>query len=172
MEVDVGPAVYGGGPRSSSAITRRYRPAVPFVVVGSVAVVAGGLVAAVSRPTDFGHGPWLAAFLVLVAGVVQIVLGAGQSWLADQPMAAGPVRLELVSWNLSVLTTVVGTLVDAPVLTTVGGVLMIVALALFLRGVRAAASAPRWAITTYRVLVGIVLVSTPVGLALAWVRTG
>ncbi len=157
---------------SGSAVARRVRPAVPFVVVGSVAIIAGGMVAAVSRPTEFGHGPWLAAFLVLVAGVAQIALGAGQSWLADQPVTAGVVRLELVSWNVSVLATIVGTLVDAPVLTTIGGVSMVLALAVFLRAVRVACFAPRWAVKTYRVLVGVILVSTPVGLVLAWTRTG
>ena len=41
----------------------------------------GGAVAAVSDPFSFEQGSWLAAFLVLVGGVVQIALGAGQAAL-------------------------------------------------------------------------------------------
>ena len=40
-----------------------------FVVLGAVAIVAGGLIAAVTRPSGFAEGPWLAAYLVLVGGV-------------------------------------------------------------------------------------------------------
>ena len=43
----------------------------PFVLVGSVCIVAGGLVAAVSRPSGFELGSWLAAYLVLVGGVAE-----------------------------------------------------------------------------------------------------
>jgi hypothetical protein len=144
----------------------------PFVLVGSVCIVAGGLVAAVSRPTGFELGSWLAAYLVLVGGVAQIALGGGQAWLADSPPAALAVRSELATWNAGVLTTVVGTLTGRPVVTTFGGAASIVALALFLAGVRRAGSAPAWARLLYRSVAAIVLISTPVGLALAWIRHG
>ena len=43
-----------------------WRSGIAFVAVGSAAIVVGGLVAAVTRPTGFDEGPWVAAFLVLV----------------------------------------------------------------------------------------------------------
>ena len=43
----------------------------PFLLIGSLCTIAGGLVAAVTRPTGFVLGSWTAAFLVLVGGVAQ-----------------------------------------------------------------------------------------------------
>jgi hypothetical protein len=148
-------------------------PAVrPFVVIGVACTVAGGLVAAVTRPTGFERGPWLAAYLVLVGGVAQIALGAGQAWLADRPPRPREVRAEVTSWNLGVVATILGTLASAPAVTTVGGIASSVALVLFLRGVHTTGSTPRWARFVYRGVAAVVLVSIPVGLALAWIRHG
>jgi hypothetical protein len=141
---------------------------VPFLVIGSLSVVAGGLVAAVSRPTGFGLGPWLAAFLVLVAGVAQISLGVGQAWLTTQRPRPSTVRTELWAWNAGVVGTIVGTIGEMPLLTTVGGIATIVALAGFLAAVGRTAAGPRWARTTYVVGAGLLLVSTLIGLGLAW----
>ena len=68
-------------PPLAEVVAARWSTIMPFVVVGTTCTIAGGLVTAVSRPTDFGHGPWLAAYLVLVGGVGQIGLGAGQALL-------------------------------------------------------------------------------------------
>ncbi|HRW41812.1 MAG TPA: hypothetical protein P5193_09740, partial [Microthrixaceae bacterium] len=85
---------------AAEILLERWPSARPFVVVGAVAVVAGGAVAAVTRPTGFELGPWLAAFLVLVGGVAQIALGAGQAWVADRVPASATVRSELAVWNV------------------------------------------------------------------------
>jgi hypothetical protein len=132
--------------------------------------VAGGLVAAVARPLDLELGSWLAAFLVLVGGVAQIALGAGQAWLCDERPPRRQRDREAVGWNVGVAATVAGSLAAVPVLTSVGGVTMAVALVLFLHGTRASDSGPRWALVSYRAVLVVVLVSTPVGLALAWAR--
>jgi len=47
---------------------------------------------------------------VLVGGVAQIGLGVGQAWLTQDPPARREVRAEVVTWNLSIVATVVGTL--------------------------------------------------------------
>jgi hypothetical protein len=49
-----------------------------FLASSGVLIVAGGAVAAVNSAAPFGHGSWLAAYLVLVGGVSQVVLGAGR----------------------------------------------------------------------------------------------
>jgi hypothetical protein len=54
------------------------RSTVRFLASASVLIVAGGAVAAVNSAAPFGHGSWLAAYLVLVGGVSQVVLGAGR----------------------------------------------------------------------------------------------
>jgi len=150
----------------------RCRGAVPFLVIGSSSIVAGGLVAAVTRPTGFDLGPWVAAFLVLVVGVAQIALGAGQAWLADQRPRPVTTRRELIAWNLGILATLVGSLQGAPVVTSAGGLVTVVALAWFLGPVWASTSGPRWARLVYRAGVAVLLVSAPIGVLLAWTGSG
>jgi hypothetical protein len=146
----------------------------PFVVIGATCIVAGGVVAALSRPTDFDLGPWLAAFLVLVGGVAQLALGGGQAWLAAQPPTHRRIVLEVATWNLGLAVTIVGSLAGVPVVTTLGGIAVLCALALFLDAVRHAGSTPRSSLarTLYTAVTAIVLVSTPIGLVLAWLRHG
>lgn len=153
-------------------VIERWKSTRAFVIIGSICIVAGGLVAAVTGPTDFAHGSWLAAYLVLVCGVVQIALGAGQAWLADRAPPHRSTKREAWSWNTGAALVVVGTLASLPILTSLGGMASAVALGLFLRGVRTVRSAPRGAALLYRGIAALVLVSIPVGLALAWTRHG
>ncbi|MGZ4716615.1 MAG: hypothetical protein ACXWCB_07925 [Acidimicrobiales bacterium] len=148
----------------------RLRGARPFLLIGSLCTIAGGLVAAVTRPTGFVLGSWTAAFLVLVGGVAQIALGAGQAWLAEQPPPARRVRVEVVCWNTGVAATLVGTLAATPIITTVAGLALVPALALFIATTKAPSSVRRSGRVIYRALAGIVLVSIPIGLGLAWSR--
>ncbi|HMX66564.1 MAG TPA: hypothetical protein PKX25_13405, partial [Microthrixaceae bacterium] len=162
---------------AAEILLERWPSARPFVVVGAVAVVAGGAVAAVTRPTGFELGPWLAAFLVLVGGVAQIALGAGQAWVADRLPDTGTVRAELTIWNIGLAATMAGSLLPALLLTALGAVAVLIALALFLSATRphhdaAAAVAPRWARILYPLGIVVVLISTPIGLVLSWTRHG
>lgn len=88
---------------ADAELAERWRAACAFVVIGAVFVVAGGLVAAVSGPTDFEQGSWLAAYLVLVGGVAQMVLGAGQAWLAVRIPPGRSTRIEAWSWNIGLV---------------------------------------------------------------------
>lgn len=141
-----------------------------FLALGSIAVVGGGIVAAVTGPTDFEFGSWVAAYLVLVVGVAQIVLGAGVAWLPSE-VPPDTTRIALAAgWNLAAVAVVVGTLVSAPVLTSIGGVVTVVALFGFLLVVtRSRPELSGWTLL-YRALALFVLLSTPVGLMLAWIR--
>lgn len=142
----------------------------PFVIVGGTCVLVGGLVAAVSRPTEFGLGSWVAAYLVLVGGVGQVSLGVGRSWLACE--AASPRRTvaEAALWNIGLAGTLVGSLRSAFAATALGGAFTAAALVLFLFGIRRTRPGHRALTLAYRGLVTLILVSTPVGLSLAWVR--
>jgi hypothetical protein len=142
----------------------------PFLLIGSLCTIAGGLVAAVTRPTGFVLGSWTAAFLVLVGGVAQIALGAGQGWLAYQPPPIRRVRAEVAFWNLGVGATIVGTLTGTPVVTTVAGCSLVVALGLFIVTTSAPRSVRGSGLVIYRALAVVVLVSIPIGLGLAWSR--
>lgn len=143
-----------------------------FLAVGALGVVAGGIVAAVTGPTGFERGSWVAAYLVLVVGVAQIALGAGLAWLPDEVPARSATMALLIGWNLAAVVVIAGTLVSAPVLTSVGGVITAAILVGFVLGVgHSRPELSGWALL-YRALAVFVLLSTPVGLLLAWMRRG
>ena len=142
----------------------------PFLLIGSLCTMAGGLVAAVTRPTGFVLGSWTAAFLVLVGGVAQIALGAGQGWLAYRPPPIRRVRAEVALWNLGVGATIVGTLTGTPIVTTAAGCALVVALGLFIATTKAPNSTRRLGRVAFRAVASVVLVSIPIGLGLAWSR--
>lgn len=155
---------------AAQELLARWPAARPFAVVAVACVVFGGVVAAVTRPTGFELGPWVAAFLVLVGGVSQLALGAGQAWLAGDPPSASRVRLEVAVFNTGAAGTVAGTLLGLPVVTTLAGVVLAIALVLFLVTTRARHESGRLARAAYLAVVTVVLVSIPVGLVLAWIR--
>ncbi len=148
----------------------RVRAATPFVALASVSIVAGGLVAAVTGPTDFDKGSWLAAYLVLVGGVALIVLGVGQAVFARRPPARSVIAYELGLWVLSGTVVVVGTLSEAVVLTIVGGLVLLGVLLLFVASVREPSGIGGRLVWLYRAMIAILVVSIPVGLFLAWQR--
>lgn len=165
------------GPRRSHMadpdLIHLWHAARPFVLVGVVATIAGGLVAAVTRPAGFAAGSWLAAYLVLVVGVAQIALGMGQAALATSPPTPRRRAIELWGWNGGAVVVVAGTLASAPALTTLGTLAVVAASWEFLVGIRVPTPHPaRWFIASYRVVVLVIIVSAPVGIALAWARHG
>lgn len=146
------------------------RTALPFVAIGTACVVAGGFVAAVTAHAPTEHTSWAAAYLVLVAGVAQVALGAGQTLLARHRPSARLVVGELLTWNLGNAAVVTGTVSGVVPVTGGGGGLLVVALALLLASTRG----PRrtgWPLALYRTLIVIVVVSIPVGLLLAELRS-
>ena len=144
----------------------------PFLLAGACAVVGGGFIAAVSRPTGWEHGPWVAAFLVLVAGVGQVGLGAGQSvTAANAALPRRTVVTESILWNVGSSTVLLGTLTAAPSAVSAGGILLVAALVLFALAPRGADAPASWPQRAYYALVITLLVSTPVGLALSWLRS-
>lgn len=145
--------------------TARPRPALPFAVVGTACVIAGGLVAAFTAPAPSEHASWAAAYLVLVAGVTQVALGVGQALLASPPRRT--VVGEFAAWNAGNAAVLAGTLTGVLPVVYAGGVLLVVALALWTSGVRRPGPRRGWGLRLYRLLVVLMLVSIPVGLFLA-----
>jgi hypothetical protein len=141
-----------------------------FRVLGAAWVVFGGLVAAITGPLRLEHGSWVAAFSVLVAGVAQIAFGAAQSALASQRPSRRTVVAEHVAWNAGGAAVIGGTVARMPFIVDVGGLLLVVALALMIRAVSGQGVGPTWALWTYRTLLVVILVSIPIGLTLAHLR--
>jgi hypothetical protein len=135
------------------------------LLIGTACIVAGGFVAAVTAASPSEKGAWVAAYLVLVVGVAQIALGAGQAWLAREAPPAGVVAAELAIFNLGNAAVIGGTLADTTWIVDIGGVLLIAALTMYLGATRSARGG--WPLLVYRVLIAFVLISIPVGLMLA-----
>ena len=148
------------------------RRAAPATVLGVGCVVAGGLTAAVTATSPTEHGTWAAAYLVLVAGVAQVGLFVGQSMLTAQAPPARTRLAGLLLWNAGNAAVLTGTLTATTWLVDVGGVLLVVALALVVFAVRghpARDGGRRQALVrrAFRLLVLVLLVSIPIGLWLA-----
>lgn len=141
------------------------RAAWPFLALGAVAIVAGGLVAAVQAHQPVQALVWMSAYLVLVVGVAQIVFGAGQAWLSERAPAAAWIATEWVVFNLGNAGVMAGTLYGRFVWVLAGTALFAAGILLFLLGTRGAARRG-WA-AGYRVLLGLMFVSSLVGLALS-----
>jgi len=129
-----------------------------------VLIIAGGLISAVNSAAPFAHGSWLAAYLVLVGGVAQALLGIGRAGVPATRASARRRRRELVLWNSATLVVALGVLVDAPAIVALGSVALLAALASF-------ATAPggsRRRRLAYRGLILALAASTLVGCALAF----
>ena len=102
------------------------------LATGAVYAVAAVAVAIARGATPFEHGWWLVAYLVLVGGLAQTLLGLGALRLdRPAPSSATPwTRRGLALWNLGVPLVPIGVLSATPVWVGVGGVLELLALCL------------------------------------------
>lgn len=143
----------------------RWRAAAPFVITGVAAVVAGGLVAAAVAHQPTQKLVWMAAYLVLIVGVIQCAFGAGQALLSARPPRVGLVGAEWAVFNLGNAGVIVGTLGGRFALVFLGTLCFAAGIALFLSGTRSGRF-PRW-LLAYRVLLGLIFASSLVGLGLS-----
>jgi hypothetical protein len=155
---------------STSSIPR-WPVALIFIALGTACVVAGGLVAAAVAVAPSQLGSWAAAYLVLAGGITQVALGAGPALLASRSPGRRAVTAELAAWNAGNGAVLAGTLLGATWLADIGGAALIIALTLALAGIRDAVRRPAWPLRLYRALIALVLVSIPVGLVVAAVRS-
>ena len=149
---------------------RRRLAAAPFAVLGLGAIVAGGGIAAAVAHAPSQPLVWLVAYLVLVVGVAQCAFGVGQACLASQPRRARHVWLEWIVFNAGNAGVMLGTLTGEFALVAIGTTLFAAAMALFLRGVHRGRGGV-W-LLVYRVLVGVLFVSSIIGLGLSMVKHG
>lgn len=167
MSVEPPPEALPFGDVTSS----QWRAMKPFVSVSLATVIAGGLVAAVTGPTGFAEGAWMAAYLVLVPGVAQLGLGVGQALLAVAIPSTRYRQGQFVGYNLGCLAVVVGTLTGTVAIVMAGGALLCIALVLFLRAVDRS-SEHLTCLRLYRILAVVLTASILVGLVLSLLRHG
>lgn len=144
-------------------------PARTLIALGALGVIAGGLVAAVTGPMDWAKGSWTAAYLVLVVGVAQFVMGRLRPAGGDD----GAGWVQVAGWNLGSLLVIGGTLVTTPLLVDLGSVLLVIALVLAMRaGSRGEAEGiPHPVGLAYRALLLVLAVSIPIGMVLSHLRS-
>lgn len=139
--------------------------AAPFTVLGVVAIVAGGVIAAAvaHRPTQ--HLVWMVAYLVLVVGVVQYALGAGQVSLSVKAPNPGKAWKQWSLLNVGHVGVIAGTLSGSLILVCAGTACYDAAIVWLVLAVRSAQRGMQ--LNAYRGLVLIMLISSLVGLALS-----
>lgn len=162
------------GPRAPRA-GDRFAPAAFLATVGMCCIVLGGLVAAVTSPLDLAHGSWVAAYLVLVGGVAQYLMGRARP-LRQEEAQRRWAWTQFGVWNLGNAGVIIGTLAGQTLPVAVGSVALFVGLAIALHAARPSAlpshgpvSGPftSWA---YRALLVALAISIPVGVALSYIR--
>ena len=84
-------------------------PGPVLVGLGRAGVVVGGFVAAFTGPFGWTKGSWVAAYLVLVLGVGQYVMGRARAGTGDADPAGW---IQLAGWNLGSLLVIGGTLLE------------------------------------------------------------
>lgn len=135
--------------------------------VGGVAIVSGGVISAFLPDQASSYDTWLVAYLVLVVGVAQVVLGWGLSKLPTKKVASY-VYTVFLAFNFGNWLVVSGTLISDQLLVYVGGAMICFAMVVGLAAIRGAKRTPY--LYAYIFMVAIILVSTPVGLILSTMR--
>ena len=150
-----------------------------FAICGVVFLVASVIAAIMNVRAPFARGWWLVAYLSLVGGVAQLLLGPGLIALANRHGWHGQSLrysvAELVLWNIGTLTVAIADLALAPGGVVAGSVLLVVALALFARELNHVSTVPSPPARAWRGLYVLLLVflavSTIVGTILAYRST-
>jgi hypothetical protein len=147
----------------------------PFARLTSIFAVVAVAVAAARTQQPFEHGWWLVAYLALVGGLSQFLLGMGQLALAPawtgSPAGRRALIAELVLWNGGTVLVPVGVLAASPQVVAAGSAVLLVALAMFVAGTTArrltcADDRRRW-VYSYRAIVVLLTASVIVGAGLA-----
>ncbi len=140
----------------------------PFTILGTIGVVGGGLLSAVTAANPSYHASWAVAYIVLVVGVAQVTLGVAQTSLTGGTVRRRTVAWEAICWNLGNILVLFGTLTSIPALLYAGMVLLLAALALFAVAIRHGRRGLLFAVTW--VVIVMLLVSLPVGAIIQAIR--
>lgn len=133
----------------------------PFMVLGTLGVVGGGLLSAITAAGPSYHASWAVAYLVLVVGVAQITLGVAQASLTSGSVRVRIIAWEAICWNLGNAVVLGGTLASVPALLYAGIILLLAALILLAAAIRHGRHGILFAATW--VVIIILLLSMPVG---------
>lgn len=118
----------------------------------------------------------MAAYLVLVAGVAQVVIGLAPAFFAVRSRNSALGWTTVATWNVGSILVIGGTLARLPLVVDAGSLLLVVGLASALYAVRRSLQHPtsepyrRLAGVAYRGLILLLLLSIPIGMVLGHAR--
>ena len=150
------------------------------LAIGCMFTFAAVLSAALNTAAPFEHGWWLVAYLSLVGGIAQMLLGTGQYVLAERTRARKPpeavLLTELALWSSGTIAVAAGELAGTSTVLLLGSAALLFDLTLFAGGLRrlhngAAAPAVVWE-GAYAALLLFLAVSVLVGSSLAGALPG
>lgn len=149
-------------------------PLLIFGLVGMLAVASGGLLAAFSARKPSRLAAWASSYLVLVAGLLQVGIGASLYYLVKSS-AAWLTILAFIAFNLGNAGVLLGTVLKNRsgkyrILVDIGGGLLAISMILLLILVHGAAMS--WQLLAFYIIVAIILVTMPIGLILSRRRKG
>ncbi len=108
---------------------------------------------------------------MLVAGVAQLGIGAGQAYLPATTPTVAFVAAQCGMWNIGCAMVIVGTLLSSPVTVSVGSAPLVAVVVMSVVALRGRSRTQRSVVlVAYRLLLLVVLASVPIGLALAFAR--
>lgn len=146
-----------------------------FFTLGLVFLLAGAATAIIGTLTDYVWARWLALHLVLLGGVSQLILGAGQffaaAFLATDPPPKRLILAQGIVWNIGVLMVATGVPLGYPELAETGGVFIVGGLGLFGAGLLTmkgrSLQQMSWAVRWYLSAAAFLAVGALVGAGLA-----
>jgi hypothetical protein len=164
-----------GGRMSGRATLETRLPERAFGWGAMASAGAAGIIAIANAIAPIDHGWWLVAYLALVGGLSQSLLGTGLSALAIRTGARRPAESttwsQFVLWNTGVVLVAAADLTAVSVGVLVGSVLLLAALGFFavaLRRTSATAVAPMpVGVIVYGLLIVFLVGSVVVGTGLA-----
>lgn len=113
-----------------------------FAAASTAFAAAAVVVAAINAVAPFARGWWLVAYLVLVGGAAQLLLGVGQFVLVHRlgipPPRRGLRNWQLALWNLGTIVVAAADVARAPVVVACGSISLALALVLFASVLRSA----------------------------------
>lgn len=139
-----------------------------FILLGVLAILAGGLISAFTASNPSRTSVWLSAYLVLVVGIIQ--LGLIDAWYRLGRPQVVVTLLAFILYNLGNASVISGTILKTKVkysslLVKFGGVLIGLAMAFLLYSIKHAHIS--WALVEFITLTLTILISMPIGLTLS-----
>ncbi|MEO8691672.1 MAG: hypothetical protein ABI397_02695 [Candidatus Saccharimonas sp.] len=148
---------------------KSFRPVWPLLAAGAVAIVVGGMVAAFSAANPSRIALWASAYLVLVIGVVQILIGVGMAFVHEK-LIARQVWTIFALLNIGSLSILIGTVMKTQMTNSfsvviAGSIVYVAAMVLGLLGLRGSHSS--WWRFDYVALLIAGIVSAGIGAVLS-----